>query len=128
MADYDDEPEEVVEDFEVFLGEAMKCILLVDGLPVVGTEKLDKLQKHLKSNSALLKTWGAPPKKVEMPMLDGQTQGFAFLEFDTPVRRLPLPPLSLPTAFRFRAPHTGRPQPPCSSSCACIVPRYARPS
>ncbi len=93
MSDYEEEPEEQVEDFSVFLGEAMKCILLVDGLPVVGTEKLEKLQKHLKSNSSLLKTWGSPPKKVEMPMVDDKTQGFAFLEFDTPVRcPFPLPP------------------------------------
>lgn len=107
MADYEDEPEEQVEDFSVFLGEAMKCILLVDGLPVVGTEKLEKLEKHLKSNSSLLKTWGSPPKKVEMPMVDGKTQGFAFLEFDTPVRRRPPPSTTPPhthTHFPARSP------------------------
>lgn len=76
-----EEPEEQVVEFNVFLEEAMKCILLVDGLPSVGADKLDKLEKHLKSNSSLLKTWGSPPKKVEMPMLEGKTQGFAFLEF-----------------------------------------------
>ena len=71
-----EEPEEQVVEFNVFLEEAMKCILLVDGLPSVGADKLDKLEKHLKSNSSLLKTWGSPPKKVEMPMLEGKTQGF----------------------------------------------------
>jgi translation initiation factor 3 subunit B len=82
----DEEPEEQVEPFDTFLGEAMKCILLVDGLPPVSTEKYDKLVKHLKSNASLVKTWGCSPKKVEMPMGEGgsKTQGFAFLEFDTP--------------------------------------------
>eukprot|EP01048_Picozoa_sp_COSAG05_P013888 COSAG05_NODE_1522_length_4642_cov_18.667841_2_plen_662_part_00 len=80
-----EEPEEKVEEFDVFLGEAMKCILLVDGLPVLGEEKYDKLLKFLKTNPNLVKTWGAPPKKVEMPMDDEKkTLGVAFLEFDTP--------------------------------------------
>lgn len=108
MADYDDEPEEQVEGFEVFLGEAMKCILLVDGLPVVGPDNFEKLQKHFKSNSSLVKTWGSPPKKVEMPMVDGKTQGFAFLEFDSPVRRLsrPSPPSLSSVRTRGFAPTT----------------------
>ena len=74
--------------------------LLVDGVPIVGPEKIKKLEKHLKSNSQLLKRWGSPPKKVEMPMLDGKTRGFAFLEFDTPVR-YPPPHTHTPPALKL---------------------------
>ena len=87
-----EEPEEQVEDFEVFLAEHMKCIVLVDGLPKVDEAKFEKLQKHLKQNSNLVKTWGSPPKKVEMPMEGGKSLGFAFLEFETPVRPFLSPP------------------------------------
>ena len=94
-----EEPEEQVEDFEVFLAEHMKCIVLVDGLPKVDEAKFEKLQKHLKQNSNLVKTWGSPPKKVEMPMEGGKSLGFAFLEFDTPVCPCPSPaPAPAPAA------------------------------
>ena len=98
----DEEPEEQVEDFEVFLAEHLKCIVLVDGLPKVDEAKFEKLQKHLKQNSNLVKTWGSPPKKVEMPMEGGKSLGFAFLEFDTPVRT----PAAAPAAPAAACPET----------------------
>ena len=105
-----EEPEEQVEDFEVFLAEHMKCIVLVDGLPTVDEAKFEKLQKHLKQNSNLVKTWGSPPKKVEMPMEGGKSLGFAFLEFDTPVRPSSPAPAPAPAAAR-RSQGRRKPQP-----------------
>lgn len=82
--DFDeDADEEKVEGFETFLQEALKCIIVVDGLPKVKEEKQEKLTKHLSAHPTLLKTWGSTPKSVTMPILEGSTQGFAFLEFDT---------------------------------------------
>ena len=46
MADFEeDSEEEKVEEFETFLAEALKCIIVVDGLPKVASEKLEKLRK-----------------------------------------------------------------------------------
>jgi translation initiation factor 3 subunit B len=86
MADFEgsDEEEEKVEPFETFCQEALKCIVVVDGLPTVTEDKYDKLQKHLMGHPSLLKTWGSTPKEVNMPIAAGKTQGFAFIEFDTP--------------------------------------------
>ena len=58
----------------------------VDGLPRVDEAKFEKLQKYLKHNSRLVQTWGSPPKKIKMPTEGGRSLGFAFLEFETPVR------------------------------------------
>ena len=64
--------------------EALKCIIVVDGLPKVPSTKKEKLEKHVTSHPTLVKTWGSTPKSVEMPTIDGKTQGYAFLEFETP--------------------------------------------
>ena len=65
----------------------------------VDEAKFEKLQKHLKHNTRLVKAWGSPPKKIEMPTEGGRSLGFAFLEFETPVRPFLSPP-QLRTAIR----------------------------
>jgi len=63
---------------------SLKCIVMVDNLPVVPESKLERLKKHVTSSPAMLAKWGSKPVKVDMPLANGKTKGFAFMEFENP--------------------------------------------
>ena len=71
----DDYEEEKITAFEDVVDNALNCVGVVDGLPVVPAEKFEKLKKHLSSAPALLAKWGSKPKQVTMPLKAEKTQG-----------------------------------------------------
>lgn len=61
--------------------------VLVWRLPVVNTDKVEKLRTFLRSDKVCDRVWGGSrPQLIDMPLTEGNTMGYAQLAFDTPVR------------------------------------------
>ena len=60
---------------KVEYGEQEESTVIVDGLPVVPAEKIEKLKNHLKKNPRLLTKWKSKPKYVIMPARAQKSQG-----------------------------------------------------